>query len=205
MPVYRFPVTIDYLGGGGPAVNVWHLRTDTGGGALGDEQRQGAADALHTFYRALAHQTGGTILILGGGVRVNGDFMTDVESDESHHVDFDEVSAAGAQDYAPVNTALVVNWTTTIAARRGRGRTFLGPLSSTNIQNDGTPTGDCVTVVKAAAQALVNDSLSDNGWAFGVYGLETPGGTPDSPKVLRDFTGMRVRDRFAQMGSRRPH
>jgi hypothetical protein len=111
---------------------------------------------------------------------------------------------------APQLLAVVCTWKTSIAARRGRGRTFVGPLATSAVQADGTPLDALVTDVKAAAAALVASSMGFGNGALGVYGYsaaKTPGKenprNPADAKVFRDFTGYAVRDLFASLRSRR--
>jgi hypothetical protein len=101
-----------------------------------------------------------------------------------------------------------VTWRTTLVARRGTGRTFLGPLAGGSMSADGTPDDTILANVRTRSQALVDASRSDNGYAIGVYGLESPWGgvgpaPSDTPRVLRDIIGYRIRDQFAVLRSRR--
>lgn len=92
------------------------------------------------------------------------------------------------------------------------GRTFIGPLQNGTLEPNGTVATASLTVLNNAVQALVDSSTSAgvlNEWAIGVYGQEdaTPGASPEirraEPKVLRDITDFRIKDRFSVLRSRR--
>jgi hypothetical protein len=199
--VYRVPIEIDWNGPGAPGANVWHCRTDVSSGGLQDEQLQAAVDTLHTFYTGLLGMfVDGAVFTLGQ--------VVDVQTDEGHAPDWTTITAANSDADAPPMLAICVSWKTTLVARRGSGRTFLGPLASGDLGADGTPSDTVLSGVGTQAQALINSSKGDNGYAIGVYGLESPFGgvgpaPSDAPRVLRDFISYRVRDQFAVLRSRR--
>jgi hypothetical protein len=95
----------------------------------------------------------------------------------------------------------VCGWRTTLAARRGRGRTFLGPLNVDAGSTDGTPSPGALSTINSAAAALIATSSETNDWAFAVYGQQSSG--ISGVKVARDITAQNVRDVFAVLRSRR--
>jgi hypothetical protein len=199
--VFRVPVEIDWNGPGAPGANVWHCRTDVSSGGLQDEQLQGAVDALHSFYSDLL------------GIFVDGSVFTlgqvvDMQTDEGHAPDWTTITAGNSAADAPPMLAVCVSWKTTLVARRGSGRTFLGPLASSVVGADGTPDDTVLAGIGTQAQNLINTSRGDNGYAIGIWGLESPYGgvgpaPSDTPRVLRDIIAYRLRDQFAVLRSRR--
>lgn len=199
MPVYRLPVTLTWDDPGSPGVNVWHLRTTGGAGDAAD--RQSAVDSIHEFYGDLA--TAGSGRPFRHELVITADAVTDVEDQEQSPVDWLQFNVTNSTADAPMVCQLCVSWKTSSVSRRGRGRTFIGPLSREVEDTNGTPTPGAVTTLQNAATALAERNDNINGWAVGVYGLQTAGGGPTSPHVLRDITAATVRDTFAILRSRR--
>jgi hypothetical protein len=111
---------------------------------------------------------------------------------------------------APQALSLVITWRTTLASRRGRGRTFMGPHVTADMQSDGTPSTTLVTDANTSSAALITSSTAYGNGAIGVYGYDaakTPGkANPRNPadaKIFRDFVGKNVRDIFGVLRSRR--
>jgi len=172
---------------------VWHIRTS--GATLGTELSE--ASALIGYIRTYFPST--TTLTLG----------TVVEEGTSREIIPTMASLSGSgTGSAPQALALVVTWRTTIAARRGRGRTFVGPLPTNAIQSDGTPSVSLLSTVGTAAAALSASSTALGAGAIGVWGYsaaKAPGTVrdPADAKVFRDFTGYGIRDLFGVLRSRR--
>lgn len=203
MAVFRLPVNLTWPMAGSPGVNVWHIRT---AGELDPLQPlSNAVETIHSFYDDIAMGSwgGGQAGIYAKGVTISAEEAIDVETQEAHSVDFASIAPGVTDDPAPPSLQICVSWRTSIAARRGRGRTFLGPLGKAIIGTDGTPVDAAVSMVRTACQTLVDASGGVNDYAIGVYGLQTAGGGPTSPHVLRDITGFRVNDQFAILRSRR--
>lgn len=196
MAVYRLPVNLQWIGPGSPGANIWHFRTQS---TVDDSAEvSGAVSAIRAFYFSLAG-----VNILAPNLFMSATEAVDVESQEVKSVDFATINTGTAGTDAPEVLQICIGWRTSIAARRGRGRTFLGPLNGSALESNGSIAEAAVTAVTNSAEALVEASDSANGWGVGVYGLQTSGTGPNGPKVLRDFTGARVRDRFAVLRSRR--
>lgn len=203
MAILRCPVNLNFAGPGSPGVNIWHFRVadiDPGDGALAV---QSAVDAIHAFYQGIKNvYPASTNIQLGDVIEVN--------TKQPVSPSWTPIYGGGGDILAPQMLSIVVSWRTNLRARRGMGRTFIGPLVSSAVQGDGTPNDESVGLVKAAAQTLVDASLATTGWAIGVWGLQDqapPGTSPQGyaalPHVLRDFTAYRTRDRFGVMRSRR--
>lgn len=195
MAIWRIPVELRASFLPSPAVNVWHARTDN------DSDLQDALDGspiatLWQFYNALQGR-------FPSGLTVH--FPPEaVEVTEQRAVSIAPQSAiAGASaDKAPAGLAMVISWRTSLRARRGMGRTFIGPLTRNAIDpTTGLPEADDVNIVAAATDVLLADSQAANGWALGVYGQQNKGIA--EPKVLRDFTSYVISPRFAHLSSRR--
>lgn len=202
MAIWRIPIRVTYTGTGGPGLNIWHARTDdpSGSGAA-----QPIADTLHAFYTSLC--AGGLAPIAGLSVYTM-DPWVNVDDQSTAQLNFASITSGAATNKAPLATAICVTWKTSIAARRARGRSFLGPVNRDVVDADGTPTAGALTTIQNAAQTLVNTSRGITGGALGVYGLQNaaPKGTTDYtglPRVLRDITAYSVRDTFAVLRSRR--
>lgn len=190
MAIVRVPVRMeDSSTPGGPWMNVLHVSTQVGGqpGDLGE-----ALDALEAFYEGVrGFMPNTTTITLGEGMISDPGGSPTYVPDDSRTL----VGGGAADQHLPALLAIVVGWRTASATRSGRGRTFVGPLVVSAKDSDGTPTAAVVTAITNAAAALVSDSQSANGWAFGV--LSTKTGT------FRDVSGSSVRDRFAFLSSRR--
>lgn len=208
MSVWRVAPVLTWGGPGSPGANVWHLRINDAGD-LGTAMPE-AITALRAFYNGLAATDWGSnaVGIFPTDFSVSLAEVVNVETQEIESVSFPTVQVGnGAADAAQV-LQICTTWRTSIAARRGRGRTFLGPLGSHVVSGDGSPQDGALTMIRAQATTLLNASAAANDWAFGVYGLQAP--APDGttnysalPHVLRDFTGFTVRDQFAVLRSRR--
>lgn len=189
--IFRVPVRIDYPGTGGPGFNVFAVRTI---GPSGDDadQLEDAMDALTTFYTALAgrYQTG-TIITLGEGI-----IKDPLGSPEYQNASVRTVNGTGQAGMGPALLAVVVSWRTTSATRSGRGRTFIGPLQTGQVETaNGLPSASLINGIRNAADDLVDASTGPSGWSLGV--LSTKQG------LLRDWTSASVQQRWSFLSSRR--
>jgi hypothetical protein len=195
--IYRVPIEITWPGPGSPGANVWHVRVDGVDAGL----LQTAVGALNTFYSAIINEyANGTTVSLGE--------VVDVQERTYASPSWTAIPPSAAAGAAPPHLAVVVSWRTSLARRRGMGRTFLGPLAFGGIEDDGTPNDLGLSLIRTAAQDLLDASTGGGGWAVGVWGLDTsvPEGLEDTetqPHVLRDYIDFRVRDQFAVLRSRR--
>ena len=197
MGVYRITIGLTGHTGSPPSANVFHFRTVADGDdPLAQEQRNSAVSALHDFYESI-------IGVLGLGVTaVFPDFVLVPGAEESAPINDLPNLTSAASGQAPSVLAYCINWTTSSRSRRGRGRTFIGPLQFGAINTDGNPDSSPLNTLTAACDALLVANALDNGWSFGVWGQQNPGQA--EPKVLRDWTGYSVaRDQFSIMTSRR--
>jgi hypothetical protein len=203
MSVARANVNI-VAAGVSPGTNVWHFRTGNDiTGAAGKAEAQDCLDKIRVFYAALAAGA-------ASGSTFKCDGATDVESDEGVSLNWTTVTGAQAGQLLPPACSVCISWKTSIRARRGMGRTFLGPYTYAWLDGDGTLLTGALNILNTAATNLVNSSLLDNGWAVGVWGQEEALGKVTAaerrlaPHVLRDITGYTLKDKFATLRSRRP-
>lgn len=206
MPVYRVPATISGWSGG-PGVNVWYVRTvaePTVDGPSWLTQLGGALDAIGDFYTDTTAYWASVSVTIGLDV-------TDVETGEEPAATVTpQTRVVGINPLAPKPLALCVTFKSSLKARRGTGRKFLGPLNTSLFEADGTPSTAALTAVRTAANNLVAASAASNAWAIGIWGLQDEwpswdAGPPpkNTPRVLRDVTSAMVNDKFAVLRSRR--
>lgn len=213
MTILRVPVQFTYTSGGPPGTNVWHVRS--GGATLSDAAddvaTQQAVNAIHTFYETLCNLDFTARPIFPSGMTFTLGSVVDLASSEEQTPDWSPISSTGGENSAPPVLAVVVSWRTSIAARRGRGRTFIGPLGASCMQADGTISELHLGDIRNACTDLVAASTGINNWAIGVWGQDqmmsgenvTPEQRAAAPRRFRDVTGYAVKDRFAVLRSRR--
>lgn len=200
MAIFRVPFNIAFLGAGSPGANIWHIRTAT----LTQSGELNEANALIGYIRSF-YTTAATYLPTTCTVSLG--TVTEEETQREISPTFANVAGLGSGAMMQA-LAIVVTWKTTIAARRGRGRTFVGPLATVVVQSDGTIVDSVRTSILGAANALVTSSLAYGNGAVGVYGYASAKSQgvprdPNDPRVFRDFTGATVRDLFGVLRSRR--
>lgn len=200
MAIFRVPFNIVFVGAGSPGANIWHIRTIDPSPTTELNQANTLIGYIHTFYVALlAYFPNGTTISLGT--------VTEEGTQREIVPTFAPVLGTGTGN-SPQALCAVVTWRTSIAARRGRGRTFVGPLNTGTVQSDGTLNDTFRANVIAAASALVSSSTAYGNGAVGVYGyssakLKGSPRDPNDPRVLRDYVGSTVRDLFGILRSRR--
>jgi hypothetical protein len=202
MAIFRVPINITFPGAGSPGANIWHIRTATPALSTELTEANTLIGYIRTFYNYnVAHFPATTVISLGT--------VTEEETSREITPTMATVTGVGTGS-APQLLAVVVTWRTTVASRRGRGRTFLGPLATADMQNDGTPSSTLMTDVNSSAASLVTSSLAMGSGAIGVYGYrdaKLPGKAnlrnPSDPRIFRDVTGKQVRDLFGSLRSRR--
>jgi hypothetical protein len=192
MPVYRgtWVITDSVLGGSG--TNTWHARTTGGLDPTGvSGVLNGLNAALGDFYVACEsiYHGGCNLHFDGSWVRVDDDSKEIVRGNTN------DVAITGTTDALPPSQCLVVGWGTSIASKSARGRTFMGPLRTSVLQDNGTPTEAARTLVEAAAADLIDSFDGIGSGALAVWSV--------LENVARDFTDGRVANRFSVLRSRR--
>lgn len=201
MTVWRVPINLTWPGAGSPGVNVWSIRTTSE--VQSDEVNlQEALDELHNRYTSFCqYMPSGSTAQLGD--------VVNRDTQEFGPGTWTKITSTNGSGQAPQALQMVISWRTALAARRGMGRTFIGPLGTNVMQSDGSISDTILTEVTGLAQGILNASTSGtNGWSVGVWGLQNkaPSGTTNYsalPHVHRDITGFRVRDKFGILRSRR--
>lgn len=192
MPILRCPIELKNTSLPSSAFNIWHIRTTVDGTDPGP-----ALSALSTWYTALkGYLAPGTTVVFPAA-------LVDVNTDTEQTIASVPATIAGSgTSWTAPGLAVTFSWKTTVRARRGRGRTFFGPLAASTLGSDGRPSGPFLTTANSATTALVADSAGNtNGWAFGVYGQQSAGIA--EPKVLRDVTAYAIGSKVAHLRTRR--
>lgn len=188
MSTYRYQVGLAWAGSGSPGVNTFHFRQD---GDVLETPLQSVIDTIKAFYQGIT-----TILPTGMTITGPAEVIKDpYGAPEYAAVTGWSVTGNGGATYMPLASAMTVTWRTTSATRSGRGRTFIGPLSTQCLDADGTPKAAQRTLLLNAATTFLNESES---WAAASMGVYSP-----TDGVLRDWVSCNVRDTFAVLRSRR--
>lgn len=190
MGLFRATVHGTFPVGGGGGTNSWHLRTVSDDGTLAEVATLMAL--VEDFYQAVnvlwptseSWSWDGTALqvaepaprLISGGTPWT-------------------VAGLQTSGYAPVASMVCVSWRSDLATRRGRGRTFLGPIGLNSADTDGTPANAHLSTVRTAAATLVAASEAATGGSLVVFS--------ETDQVGRDITSSTVSDRFAVLRSRR--
>jgi hypothetical protein len=188
MATFRYAVRLDWTGASGsPGVNVFHGRT-TGSLPPSGGDVDGLSSMMEDFYTAIAGFYPGSCTIRSPEFASG---IGDDEGDQTAVVPW-SVTGTGASEYLPPASCVLVDWKTSGPGRRGRGRTFLSPMSNDTIENNGTPSETTRTILGLAIADLVEASDSFGNGAWGVYSRAgstfydlTGGVTPNIYAVLR--------------------
>lgn len=191
MAVYRATVDLTFPVGNGGGTNTFALRTSALGDTLSIIALMGYVE---DFYDAISEwfpsnwvaSWDGTVQELGSPTPAYSDPVTG----------WSVTGDAPSSSFLPTAAMVCVNWRTSVATRSGRGRTFLGPLSTSSAESNGTPAAAFMTDVRAAAAALVTASQSMAGdGAIAVWS--------EKDSVARDIVSSSVTDQYAVLRSRR--
>jgi hypothetical protein len=198
--VYRMPVTVTGPQAGGPWVNVFHILTDSSTPAATTISQ--VVTTLRAFYTALSFSVPNIGPTLAGGMSINADFATDVDTQQQLPVTWPTMTTAATGGSAPTRLSLCVTWRSRVAARRATGRTFLPPLSQAVQGTDGLPKSQTIDQVKSAAAAVLTSGAGTSGGGLVVYGLVTPGGGPKDPHTAYALERAVVKQKFATLRTR---
>lgn len=191
MVVARIPIDLTWThGSGSPGVNVFHCRY---GGDFDSESGtlQGFIDALEDFYGAVAQYLPNTLT-----VRFNGE-VTGLGTNAGDTVSKDPWQVVGGGSAGAISTALqmIIDWKTQSGGRRGRGRTFVGPLYGTVGGVDGLPAPAAVAHFQEKANDLIGGFDGSFDGAFAVWSRKDG--------IARDITQAVVPRKFGVLRSRR--
>lgn len=188
MPTYRTSVRWDYSVGGGPGYSTFHYRTGVGADQQADLDN--ARDTLNGAFGLLLPLLPPTSSVSSDG------FWIDIDTSEAYTTDtWSNEGSSSNVGYLPPATAICLNWLTSSRTRSGRGRTFIGPLSMSTAEGNGTPTSDAIDRVLLFGQRIVDHDPVGLDGSFGVYS--------PSQNIIRDLVGVQARDQFAVLRSRR--
>lgn len=190
MAIFRINVGLSWAGEGGPGVNTWHFRDS--GGPLQGEDVEGAMQALKDFYTGCIGIYSNDVVVTAPAEVIQDPYG----APEYFATTGWTLAGQGGGGKAPPATAAVVGWRTASATRSGRGRTFLSPITTAAIDANGTIGPTQLAALQSAANALV--AWGDDEAVNGAFGVWSP-----TQSLFRDFTGARVRDRWAVLTSRR--
>lgn len=190
MPIYRMTVKSTFPGGTGAGTNTWHFRK----ASVIVPGPDTMINAVKAFYDAQKALYGSTYKWTWDGT------LTEVATSSPSLVAIQtgwtvQGSSGGNMDTGPAGVGLCVTWRSSIANRRGRGRTFIAPLPAQWYQTDGTILDANLTTVRTAASALVSTSLADGNGAIQVFS--------HVDNIGRDVVTASVTDRVAFLSSRR--
>lgn len=191
---------------------IWRVTVKWGGGNIGQgftnmfftegvSTAQLAADAVKAFFTGVYGSTGadlptGVTLTFPAGVDVldpgSGLLTTTIPVTPGS-----SVTGIQSGNYASPAGACVT-WLTAgvIAGKRVRGRTFLVPLASTGLANDGTLSSTAVTNIQAAGAALIAAAPEFCIW-------HRPGPGPLDVGSSHPVLALRLADKVAVLTSRR--
>jgi hypothetical protein len=163
----RQKVVVSIGGGLGspPDYNIIHLA----GPADDDTAAQNAVNYLGVFYDAFkSWMPNGQICTVGSQV-------LELYTGAPHELGVTPVNVGGTDfsGFTPPQCAVVMSWGTTTATRKGRGRSFLGPIGRVGCTTNGTPLPAMVTAMQNAANTLLGD-LSVGGFPMVILNETNP-------------------------------
>lgn len=191
MALWRATVNLSFPIGSQGGTNTWHMRST--GIEPADTDIQDLLDAIQAFYDALSNDfPSGFHAIFDGFVTQVG-----VEDPDSlgGFTPWNVAGDAATTAWGPSPAMACITWRSTKASRRGRGRTFVGPVRADDFQSDGTLDTDFRSRLLEAASDLIDSSEATSNGAIGVYS------TIDHQ--LRDYVAATVTDQVAILRSRR--
>lgn len=190
MAVWRVPVVLNSAFITGTGANTWHIRTAAEGDGAAIEAAP-LIEAIRVFYASVGENTLSPVRVSFDGIlrRVDAEVGTIQEAEGW------TFSPPDNGEPLPLAIAMCVSWRTSLATRRGRGRTFLGPVAASTLEDNGTPLASIRAEIVSACADLIGASQDNN---LGGIGVWSP-----ADQVLRDFIGATVPNEYAVLRSRR--
>jgi len=148
MTVALYQITATITAWNGTNVNVWH--TKRGGGTTSDASL--AAATIQQFYDTVKAQ-------FAASATISVDKCIDLSVSPPQYVPITVpalVTSTGS-GRSDARLACCISWRTNVATRRGRGRTFIGPLNSSA---NSTSTGLLASAVTSGLQTGANALLT---------------------------------------------
>lgn len=190
MPIYRMTVRTSFPGGSAAGTNTWHFRKS----APIVPGPDSTVTLVRNFYSGIKSLFGSTYKWTWDGtlqeVATTTPSLVGIQSGWT-----EQGSSGGNMDTGPAGVGLCVTWRSSIANRRGRGRTFIAPLPAQWYQTDGTLLDANLVTLRTAANALVSGSVADGNGAVTVFS--------HVDNIARDIVAASVTDRVAFLSSRR--
>jgi hypothetical protein len=190
MPTMRVPVEMSWAGvSGSPGANIWHVRTTAD--ITSPPELESNTELIRQFYEDIASlYCSDLVLRYEGEATGVGDDTGNIYTSPPWTV----TGTTGLDHLAPA-LQMMVQWRGETGGPHGRGRTFIGPLSTACHQDNGTPDEAERTVLIDAAAALVEGSDSFADGAVGIWSR--------TELVFRDVVSSAVPNKFAILRSRR--
>lgn len=190
MPTGRLAVDLSWTGAtGSPGVNVWHIRFENASAPGGDQDAM--VEAIRDFYVATRGSYPTAV-----NIRFNGEIHgVGDDAGNLYTADTWSTTGSGINGFLPPAVCTLVSWRTSSATRSGRGRTFIGPMSATILETNGTPDEGFRAGTQAAVDDLIETSDSFANGAVGIYSR--------TENVFRDLVSGDVPNYFAVLRSRR--
>lgn len=191
MGLFRATVRLDFPVGSGGGTNTWHLRTLSSGGTT--TEVAALMGKVRDFYDALKSHVGTDYVASWDGLVAQVAVPDPALLEQA--TPWSVAGTGTATSYGPAPAMGCVTWRSSLATKRGRGRTFHGPLRATSFEGNGTLSSGYVTALRGAAQALVSASLVDTNGAIVVFSA--------ADNIGRDIVASSVTDQAAVLRSRR--
>lgn len=183
-------VTLNWDGNGSPGTNTWNMRT-TGSDFANAEEPEDLMGLVEDFYNGMK-----TILRTGLVIAWDGVYHgLGIDQGDTKQFTPWSITVGGQGDDAPEAIACVVQWGSASGGRRGKGRTFLGPLNKSMLNSVGQLDPTFTAPVQTAADALVSASSGFANGALGVYSRVD--------NLVRDFTTATKSAKYGLLRSRR--
>lgn len=152
-PIFELTATITGSPGqSGPAINVWHFTTDNATATI-----QLSVDKIRDFYTSNSALFASAASVVVGSKVVRIAVPADGSPAEFIAVTPRVVVGTGGSQAQAPQVAMVASWRTLFAGPSFRGRTYLGPLSTTVMATGG---GSFSTTVIATATTAANALLT---------------------------------------------
>lgn len=181
------PVNIAWsFGGTPPGANVWHVRADE----LGLDAWEDQVGWVRDFYDDIKEAFHAGVVISFDGN------LSPVNDDDSGGITAPpwSITGTGGGDALDPGLAILVRWQCATGGRKGRGRTFLGPLSEGLNGANGVITDSALDLVATAAADVVEKSDSASNGALGVLSRKDG--------LFRDFVSSSVAKEFSYLRGR---
>lgn len=189
MPLWRTTVALTFPTGSRAGTNTWHVRTVTDD----DSELDTVMGMIQAYYGDIAT----ALWHADYTARWDGSASeVDSESPAFKQTNGDWLVTGPDSGASPAaGVGVVVTWRSSLASRRGRGRTFHCPVREDAFDDNGTIEDGTLADVRDASDALVSASTVSTLGSVVVYS--------ESDHVGRDIVGRLVNDRVAYLSSRR--